>query len=106
MKRTVLFLGAVVLAIPAPLALPSPANAQISPGQGAPEACQTFVLPFDPTSNLGECVAFVNTFWRSPEHGSIVMLCDAVREIAPAYFFSVYDSHSECVRDEAQEFDF
>jgi hypothetical protein len=51
-------------------------------------------------------VAFVNTFWRSPEHGSIVMLCDAVREIAPAYFFSVYDSHSECVRDEAQEFDF
>ena len=100
MKRMVLYLGALALAIPAPLALPSAAHAQFAPSPEAVDECRAF-LPSDPTSNLGECVSTVNTYWRSPQHGLVTKVCDAVLEIDPVFFFLTYDSFSECVRDGA-----
>lgn len=106
MKKTLAVLSALALAIPVPLAMPSAAYAQIAPGQGAPGACRTDVLPFDPTANLGECVSSVNTFWNSPDHGFVTHICDAVLEIDPNFFELFYDSFSECVRDGADAFGF
>ena len=102
MQRIVLVAGLLALVAPAQLAVTEPAHAQVvtPPGRDAPPGCQTHVLPNTPTANLGECVALVNNFWRSPDHGLVAQLCDAVMETAPGFFFSLYGSYSECIRDE------
>jgi len=62
---------------------------------GVAEFCASEVLPLLPLANLGECVGYVLT----SEQGFASHDCDAFREIEPDLFYTIYDSYSECVRE-------
>lgn len=92
MIATALLLGA--MASPAIAADPAP----VTSGSGRsyhPTDCGIYVLPTTPQANLGECVSYDN----SSDMGFASHYCDAFLEIQPDLFYTVYDSRSQCVRE-------
>ena len=98
MKRGFLLIAAAALAIPAPLALPTPASAQRS---WPVDFCKADV-PNNPPFVLGDCVGFVRNFNHDTE-GLIRFVCDYLRIAEPDIFYASYDSFNECMVDRAND---
>ena len=94
-----MFRPLIIAAVLATMATPSSAAdpLPIPSGNGrswVPGACAAEILPVLPAANLGECVGYSNT----SEAGFASHDCDAFMEIEPDLFFAIYDSYSDCVR--------
>jgi hypothetical protein len=101
MRRITSIVSASLLALPAPLALPTVAHAQAGPGgSGIVNFCRGDIPSHQP-SVLGDCVGFVNTF-ISDSGGLIRFECDYVERFAPDLFYLAYDTVAECIVDKAE----
>jgi len=49
------------------------------------------------TGTIGECASYIQTIIRT-EAGFVSHLCDGWEETDPGSFYSLFNSHSECVR--------
>lgn len=84
-------LMAIVPTVPATKAMAAPNDPL-----GAVEYCH-WKMTQEPTANLGECVSFVQMFFKSP-NGMPPHQCDALMETDPALFDLLFESHADCVR--------
>jgi hypothetical protein len=60
-----------------------------------PADCAAIILPALPQATLGECVGYS----LASEQGFASHDCDAFLEIDPDLFYTIYDSYSQCVRE-------
>jgi hypothetical protein len=96
MLRSLIALTLLVGAVSTPALAKDPTPVTSGNGNsGTPAFCGAEILPTVPQANLGECVSYGTT----SDEGFASHMCDALREIHPDVFYSLYDSFSECVRE-------
>ena len=95
--RNFLTIGAVCSLMAAVPTVPaSIAKAAPNDPLGAVEYCH-WKMTQEPTANLGECVSFVQMFFKSP-NGMPAHECDALKEVDPELFDVLFDSYADCVQ--------
>src|SRR4051794_28418736 len=104
MKKLAMLIAAFAFSVPAPLALPTAAQAAPNPWVGF---CKDYVATgADANLNLGECISLVTTESHyydkgNSQQGFATHACDYIMENLPDDFSASYDSFDECVRDGA-----
>lgn len=103
MKKFATFVATMALAIPAPLAMSTPAVAK----NANVDFCKGYVgsdPTVDPNLNRGECISLLTTEDNYFKNGSAknavaVHECDYFLENYPDDFYATYASKKECVED-------
>jgi hypothetical protein len=105
MKKLATLVAALVLAIPAPLAISAPAQAAANPNV---EFCKGYVgsdPTLDPELNRGECVSLLTTtdnyYGKNGKNGHAVAVhwCDYYAENYLADFDAIWGSMDVCIED-------
>jgi hypothetical protein len=99
MRKIALLTGAIALALPVPMALPTAASAADTGGKAVVNFCKEDV-PNNQPAVLGDCVGFINTF-ASGSQGIIRFECAFLQDHQPDLFYDAYDSYDECIVDRA-----
>jgi len=97
MRKIVMLASAVMLAIPAPMAVPAAALAADTGGKNVVGFCKEDV-PNNQPAVLGNCVGFISSFGSA---GTIRFECQYLQDHAPDIFYAAYDTYNECIVDRA-----
>jgi hypothetical protein len=107
-KTAVTMIAAIGLAMPGQFALVTPAMGQQIPRNMWPSLCKQYAsVGVTPANDVGACVGisdagqnyFVNG--RGNFQGAVATTCNYLLDIYPDYFYSQWDSYTECLADDA-----
>ena len=88
-----MLLVSMALAVPAPLAVPTPALG--APNNGVVDLCKEVIQEF-PDVTLGDCIAGSRTL---DTQGFGALACKLALERDPDLFYGRWDSLRECIKD-------